>query len=190
MRSVPVGRRKTATVPQKGRAEIPGPKTVGYARVSSGDQDAALQIDALTAAGVKPADLYTDEGWSGTRGDRPALEAAFAALAPGDTLAVWKLDRLGRSLLHLVGLAETLRERGVRFRSLTEAIDTSTASGRLLYAVLGAVAAFERDVLIERTRAGHDGGEKARRSRRAADHARRRAARRCDEHARRGPVEA
>jgi DNA invertase Pin-like site-specific DNA recombinase len=84
----------------------------------------------------------------------------MAALSPGDTLVVWKLDRLGGSLTHLVAVADQLRERDVYFKSVTEAIDTSTASGRLLYAVLGAVAQFERDVIVERTRAGMTAAKK------------------------------
>lgn len=88
------------------------------------------------------------------------FDEALAALSPGDTLVVWKLDRLGRSLAHLVSVAESLRARDVHFRSLTEAIDTSTSSGRLLYSVLAAVAQFERDVIVERTRAGMKAAKK------------------------------
>jgi DNA invertase Pin-like site-specific DNA recombinase len=127
------------------------PKVVGYARVSTDDQTAALQLDALRAAGC--AQIFEDKA-SGARVDRPQLVEALLSLQPGDTLTVWKLDRLGRSLAHLVAIADELRERGVFLRSLTEAVDTATASGRLLYAVLGAVAQFERDVIVERTRAG------------------------------------
>jgi DNA invertase Pin-like site-specific DNA recombinase len=142
----------TVSASQKGR-----PKLVGYARVSSDDQTTALQRDALTAAGC--AYIFEDSA-SGARTDRPALNEAIASLNPGDTLVVWKLDRLGRSLTHLVAVADQLRERDVYFRSVTEAIDTSTASGRLLYAVLGAVAQFERDVIVERTRAGMKAAKK------------------------------
>ena len=146
-----------AQTKQKGRSMNDGvrePKIVGYARISTDDQDAALQVDALKKIGVKKPNLFVDEGWSGTLADRPALDTALKSLRAGDTLIVWKLDRLGRSLLQLLTISENLRERKIRFRSLTEGIDTETASGRLLYSVLGAVAAFERDVLVERTRAG------------------------------------
>lgn len=147
-------RRSKPAETQKGRSESRAPKTVGYARVSSDDQDSDLQLDALRAAGIAQENLFVDDGWSGSNSDRPGLDAALASLQTGDTLAVWKLDRLGRSLSHLVAVADDLKKRGIRFRSLTEAIDTETASGRMMYAVLGAVAAFERDVLIERTKAG------------------------------------
>jgi DNA invertase Pin-like site-specific DNA recombinase len=131
---------------QKGR-----PKCVGYARVSTDDQTTQLQRDALLSAGCET--VFEDDA-SGVRRDRAELFAALQALTAGDTLVVWKLDRLGRSLGHLVAIADDLRDRGIFLKSLTEAIDTATASGRLLYGVLGAVAAFERDVIVERTRAG------------------------------------
>lgn len=124
---------------------------VGYARVSTDAQTTALQRDALNAAGCN---RIFEEKESGARRSRPQLEKALADLDRGDTLVVWKLDRLGRSLRDLLDVAETLRERGIALRSLTEHIDTSTAAGKMLYAVLGAVAQFERDVLRERTVAG------------------------------------
>jgi DNA invertase Pin-like site-specific DNA recombinase len=124
---------------------------VGYARVSTDDQTTRLQLDALKVAGCDPV---FEESESGARRSRPQLDRALGELRPGDTLVVWKLDRLGRSLRDLLDVAEALRERYIALRSLTEHIDTSTAAGKMLYAVLGAVAQFERDVLRERTVAG------------------------------------
>jgi DNA invertase Pin-like site-specific DNA recombinase len=126
-------------------------RLVGYARVSTDEQTTRLQLDALRGAGCDPVFEDTE---SGARRSRPQLDRALAELRAGDTLVVWKLDRLGRSLRDLLDVAEGLRERGVALRSLTEHIDTSTAAGKMLYAVLGAVAQFERDVLRERTIAG------------------------------------
>lgn len=125
----------------------------GYARVSTGDQDAALQVDALHAAGIDKANVYTDIA-SGALAERPQLTAVVKQLRAGDTLVVWRLDRLGRSLSHLVGLVDELGERGVAFMSLTEAIDTTTPAGRLLFGIMASLAAFERDVIRERTVAG------------------------------------
>ena len=156
-KALPVKKKTT----QKGRSmknpilnENRGPKNIGYARISTEDQTASLQTDALLKAGVLPDDLFVDEGLSGTLADRPELQEALSQLKPGDTLTVWKLDRLGRSLPHLLSIADKLRTEKMFFKSLTEGIDTSTPAGRLLYAILGAVAGFEKDVLIERTRAG------------------------------------
>jgi len=126
-------------------------RLVGYARVSTDEQTTRLQRDALRAAGV---DVVFEDKESGALRSRPRLDRALAELRPGDTLVVWKLDRLGRSLRNLLEVAETLRERSVALRSLTEHIDTASAAGKMLYAVLGAVAQFERDVLRERTVAG------------------------------------
>lgn len=127
------------------------PRRIGYARVSTDAQTTALQRDALNAAGCEH---IFEEKESGARRSRPQLDKALADLNRGDTLVVWKLDRPGRSLRDLLDVAEALRERGIALRSLTEHIDTSTAAGKMLYAVLGAVAQFERDVLRERTVAG------------------------------------
>jgi DNA invertase Pin-like site-specific DNA recombinase len=127
------------------------PRLIGYARVSTDEQTTRLQLDALQAAGC--AAIHEDSA-SGVSRSRPGLTRALADLAPGDTLVVWRLDRLGRSLRDLLDISETLQERGVALRSLTDHIDTATAAGRMLYAVLGAVAQFERDVLRERTVAG------------------------------------
>lgn len=124
----------------------------GYARVSGADQDPSAQLEALRRAGVPDERLVTDHA-SGARTDRPGLTRLLAEMESGDVLTVWKLDRLGRSLSHLVHVVEQLGERGIQFRSLTEALDTTNASGRLLFHVVGAVAEFERDLVRERTQA-------------------------------------
>ena len=137
--------------------ETASPRLVGYARISTDDQTTALQADALERAAV--AICYTEEA-SGSVATRPVLAKAMDALRAGDTLVVWRLDRLGRSLGHLIEIATTLRDRGIFLRSLSEGFDTSTASGRLLYHVLGAVAEFEREVIKERTVAGMKAAKK------------------------------
>jgi DNA invertase Pin-like site-specific DNA recombinase len=124
---------------------------VGYARVSTVEQDPALQHDALTAAGC--VRVFTDTA-SGARDDRAQLTAALDYLRAGDTLVVWRLDRLGRSLPHLINTITALEQRQIGFRSLTEAIDTTTAGGRLLFAIMAALAEFERQLIRERTMAG------------------------------------
>ena len=124
---------------------------IGYARVSTADQSMALQDDALRAAGCEK--LFTDTA-SGASKTRPGLEAALAYLRPGDTLCVWKLDRLGRSLRHLIEVVNDLHRRQISFRSLQEAMDTSTPGGQLIFHVFGALAEFEREVIRERTQAG------------------------------------
>jgi DNA invertase Pin-like site-specific DNA recombinase len=124
---------------------------IGYARVSTAEQDTALQTDALASAGCER--IFEDTA-SGARADRPGLAAALAYARNGDVLAVWRLDRLGRSLPHLIEVIEDLQARGVGFRSLTESIDTTTAGGRLIFHVFGALGQFERDLIRERTRAG------------------------------------
>ncbi|GIJ49746.1 invertase [Virgisporangium aliadipatigenens] len=124
---------------------------VGYVRVSTPDQNPALQNDALTAAGC--AKIFTDVA-SGARADRPQLIAALDYLRPGDVFIVWQLDRLGRSMRHLIDTVKALHERGVQFRSLRESIDTTTAAGRLTFHLFAALAEFERDLLRERTTAG------------------------------------
>lgn len=125
---------------------------IGYARVSTSDQNPALQHDALKAAGCER--IFTDEGISGGAIKRPALDKALAALKSGDVLIVWRLDRLGRSLSHLIQIAKRLGESGIGFRSLSESIDTTSASGRLLFHIVDALAEFERALITERTRAG------------------------------------
>lgn len=142
---------------------------IGYMRVSTTDQTHALQHDALIGAGVAPDHIYTDT-MTGTRDDRPGLAACLKALREGDTLVVWKLDRLGRSLKHLVNTVADLHDRGVGFRVLTgTAIDTTTPGGKLMFAVFAGLAEFERELISERTKAGlaaarargHRGGRKA-----------------------------
>ena len=124
---------------------------VGYARVSTRDQNPALQHDALTAAGC--IKVFTDVA-SGAKADRPQLAAVLDYLRPGDVLTVWQLDRLGRNMRHLIDTVNALHDRGVQFRSLREDIDTTTASGRLTFHLFAALAEFERDLLRERTTAG------------------------------------
>ena len=125
---------------------------IGYARVSTADQDVALQLDALAIAGVDR--VFEDRGVSGVQAGRPGLLQALAFLREGDTLVVWKLDRLGRSMTHLLQTVAELESRGVGFRSLTEAIDTTTPSGKLIFHIFGALGQFERDLIRERTGAG------------------------------------
>jgi len=128
---------------------------VGYMRVSSESdrQNTNLQRDALQAAGVDARHLYEDRA-SGSKDDRPGLAQALEFLRPGDVLVVWKLDRLGRSLSHLLSIVNTLKDKQVAFRSLTEGMDTTTASGELLFHVFGALAQFERALAKERVSAG------------------------------------
>lgn len=127
---------------------------IGYARVSTKEQNLQLQLDALEKAGCARRDIYADDGVSGKFASRPQLDACLEALQPGDTLNVWRLDRLGRSLQHLIAVVNELKDRGVAFRSLTDGFDTSTASGKLVFHVFGALSEFERDLIIERTMAG------------------------------------
>ena len=124
---------------------------VGYARVSTHDQDPALQLDALTQAGCDR--LYTETA-SGAQRDRPELKAALDYMRAGDTLVVWRLDRLARSMKQLIETVEALADRQIDFRSLTEHIDTHTSGGKLVFHLFGALAEFERSIIQERTRAG------------------------------------
>jgi len=124
---------------------------VGYARVSTQDQNPALQLDALKAAGCEK--LFVEKA-SGAQRDRPELLAALEYLRAGDSLVVWKLDRLARSLKQLIETVELLETRSIGLRSLTEAIDTTTAGGKLVFHVFGALAEFERSIIRERTKAG------------------------------------
>lgn len=124
---------------------------LGYARVSTLEQDPALQVDALLAAGVD--EVFTDHA-SGVLPERPALTELLGRARPGDTVVVWRMDRLGRSTAHLLATITELGERDVGFVSLTEAIDTTTPAGRLLLGIMASLAAFERDQLRERTAAG------------------------------------
>lgn len=128
-------------------------KLIGYARVSTSDQNPALQIDALKAAGVAEENIFIDHS-SGAKADRPELSKCLKALQEGDTLVIWKLDRLGRSLSHLIQWIKTLGDMGVHLKSLTESIDTDTAGGELMFHVMGAFAQFERSIIVERTNEG------------------------------------
>lgn len=125
---------------------------IGYARISTVSQELALQIDALQSAGATR--IFEDRGVSGVRTERPGLTEALSFLREGDTLIVWKLDRLGRSMSHLLQTVADLEGRGVGFKSLTENIDTTTPTGRLVFHIFGALGEFERDLIRERTNAG------------------------------------
>ena len=124
---------------------------IGYARVSTQDQNLDLQTEALTKAGCKK--IYNDK-ISGSRAERPGLTKALEMLREGDTLVVWKLDRLGRSVKNLVDLVGELHQQGIQFKSLTDAIDTGTPSGRFFFHGLASLAEMERDLTGERPRAG------------------------------------
>ncbi len=127
---------------------------IGYARVSTDDQDLSLQIDALTRHGIAKPRIYMDK-LSGAKTERPGLSKCLDALQPGDILVVWRLDRLGRSMRHLITLVEDLRTKGIGFRSISEgAIDTASASGELIFNIFSALAQFERRLIQERTKAG------------------------------------
>ena len=154
-------RRKTTRTPARAKRRLrpAAPKVrarssdagvIGYARVSTVDQNLALQRDALTEAGCTK--IFTEQ-MSGAVTDRPALHDALEFARRGDTLIVWKLDRLARSMKQLIETVETLR-LGIGFRSLTEALDTTTAQGRLVFHMFGALAEFERSLIRERTQAG------------------------------------
>ena len=134
---------------------------LGYARVSTTDQDPTLQTDALKAAGCFK--IWTDVA-SGAKTDRPELAAVIDHLRPGDTLTVWRLDRLGRSLPHLLEIVAQLEAGGIGFRSLTEEINTTTPGGRLVFTIFAALAEFERNLLRERTFAGLEAARKQGRS--------------------------
>ena len=124
----------------------------GYARVSTDDQNQALQLAALKNAGCKT--VFKDDGLSGATTKRPALLRCLKKVEHGDTLIVLKLDRLGRSLRDLIAMLDDLKQRGVKFRSLTEAIDTETPTGRAMWQMIGVLAELERSLITERTRAG------------------------------------
>jgi DNA invertase Pin-like site-specific DNA recombinase len=126
---------------------------IGYARVSTNEQNLNLQLDALKKEGVTPEHIFTDKV-TGTKADRPGLENALSHLRTGDTLVVWRLDRLARSLSHLIELVNRLAGEGIAFKSLTERIDTASATGKLVFHVFGALAEFERNLIKERTVAG------------------------------------
>jgi DNA invertase Pin-like site-specific DNA recombinase len=124
---------------------------IGYVRVSKQEQHETLQIDALKEAGCEK--WFLDK-ITGSKAERKGLYEALTYLRPGDTLVVWKLDRAGRSLPHLIELLKGLKERGIEFVSLTEQIDTTTPGGKLIFHMMGALAEFERDLIRERTNAG------------------------------------
>ncbi len=124
---------------------------IGYARVSTQDQNLTLQREALINAGCEK--VFEDKV-SGTRADRPGLSKTLEMLREGDTLVVWKLDRLGRSVKQLVDMVSELNKQGIQFKSLTDSIDTGTTSGRFFFHVMASLAEMERELTIERTRAG------------------------------------
>lgn len=128
-------------------------RLIGYARVSTEDQDLSMQTAKLLEAGVHPDNLHTDKA-SALSKKRPGLELALKDCVAGDTLVVWKLDRFGRSVLDLLTRIKALQDRGVAFRSLTDNIDTATPIGNLILVLLSAIAQFERDLIAERTKAG------------------------------------
>jgi DNA invertase Pin-like site-specific DNA recombinase len=125
---------------------------IGYARVSTDEQNLDLQQDALRRAGCDR--VFQDQGVSGMARQRPGLDVALSSLKPGDVLVVWKLDRLGRSLAHLIDLIQKLGLRECGFQSISEGMDTSTSAGRLLFHIIGSLAEFERTLIVERTKAG------------------------------------
>ena len=132
----------------------PASRLFGYARVSTDDQDLSLQIDALQQHGIPKAAIFMDKV-SGAKTERPGLTKCLESLTSGDILVVWRLDRLGRSMRHLITLVEDLRSKGIGFRSLNEgAIDTTCASGELIFNIFSALAQFERRLIQERTKAG------------------------------------
>lgn len=126
---------------------------IGYARVSKNEQNLDLQRDALIKAGCVERDIFTDK-ITGTKVEREGLEQALSHLRSGDTFVVWRLDRLGRSLKHLIETVTGLKEQNIAFQSITENIDTSTATGQLVFHIFGALAEFERNLIRERTIAG------------------------------------
>ena len=126
---------------------------IGYARISTGDQKLDLQIDALTKFGVERDQIYSDQA-SGSDFRRPGLKAALKALRSGDTLVIWKLDRLGRSVIDVLEMVKKLNDRDIQIVSLTESLDGRTAIGKLMITILAGFAQMERDLIIERTLAG------------------------------------
>lgn len=127
-------------------------KKIGYARVSTSDQNLNMQLSALKSAGCDR--IFKDHGVSGCRRHRTGFDGAMKTLRRGDTLVVWRLDRMGRSLRHLIEINQELQKRGSYFESLTEKVDTSTAMGEFVFHILGAVAQLEREIIRERTLAG------------------------------------
>ena len=130
---------------------------IGYARVSTNDQDTQLQLDALNSVGCNR--IY-EESQSGAKKDRPELQQCLKSLRAGDLLVVWKLDRLGRSLQHLIDVVADLEQRQIGFQSLTENIDTTSPTGKLVFHIFGSLAEFERGLIRERVKAGLDAAKK------------------------------
>jgi len=131
-------------------------KLIGYARVSTQEQELQLQLDALEKVGCEKSQIFVDK-ISGAKTQRPGLDECLSILKTGDTLIVWRLDRLGRSMHHLVSLVEELRQKGIGFKSICDgAIDTTTASGELIFNIFSSLAQFERRLIQERTKAGLD----------------------------------
>lgn len=132
--------------------------TIGYARVSTDEQNLDLQINALNANGCEI--IYEDKGVSGALKERDGLSKALSAISAGDQLVVWRLDRLGRSLPHLIQIVSQVNELGADFRSLTEEINTKSAGGKLVFHLMGALAEFERSLIVERTVAGQQAAKR------------------------------
>ncbi|MCX6930235.1 MAG: recombinase family protein [Verrucomicrobia bacterium] len=129
-------------------------RLIGYARVSSNGQELRLQLDALQKAGCSKKNIYTDK-MTGSKSARPGLDQCLSHLKPGDTLVVWRLDRLGRSLRHLIDLVDELHRRQVGLKSLNDGgLDTTTANGKLIFNIFASLAEFERQLIQERTKAG------------------------------------
>jgi len=151
--ATPTSSKKKTTAKKPGSVNRPQDRSIliGYARVSTQDQNLELQTDSLQKAGCKK--IFEDR-MSGSRAERPGLAQAHESLREGDTLVVWKLDRLGRSVKHLVDFVGELQKQGVQFKSLTDSIDTGTASGRFFFHVMASLAEMERELIVERTRAG------------------------------------
>lgn len=145
-----------------------GNKVFGYVRVSLSSQSVDTQVAALLQAGVSEKDVIRDEGVSGTRQQRPGLDALLAKVRPGDTIKVWKLDRLGRSMAHIAGLIAQFKNEGITLVSVTDGIDTSTSMGRMMAGMVITMAEYERELISERTTAslqkardeGRTGGRK------------------------------
>jgi DNA invertase Pin-like site-specific DNA recombinase len=131
---------------------------IGYARVSTNDQNFDLQMDVLNKAGCER--IFTDQGVSGATIEREGLSQAIAAVEKGDVLVVWKLDRLGRSLSFLIELIDKLRKDQAGFESLSDGINTTTAGGKLVFHIMGALAEFERALILERSKAGMQAARK------------------------------
>ena len=129
-------------------------RKVGYARVSTKDQKLRMQLDALNAVGCDP--IFEDHGVSGAKGSRPGLDAMLTNLRTGDSVVVFKLDRLGRSVLHLADLLVRFQNEGIHFVSLSEGINTTTPGGKLVFHIFSAVAEFQREIIVENTMAGID----------------------------------